>query len=148
MAEWIFSFGGRAVPFKYGEIPRSYILINDGGGRFSERTEEIAPQLANGGMVKDAVMADVDKDGIMDLVVAYEWGGIYAYLQSNKTYQRKLLCSSKGWWNCIKPVDIDNDGDVDFILGNLGENSRIKLHCKNQSDYIMVILMITERRSK
>ena len=118
--------GGRTVPFKYGEMPRSYIFINDGRGRFSERTEEIAPQLVNEGMVKDAVIADVDKDGKMDLVVAQEWGGIHAYLQSDQTYQRKIMSASKGWWNCVKPVDIDNDGDVDFILGNLGENSRIK----------------------
>ena len=122
--------GGRAVPFEYGKIPRSYIFINDGKGKFSDATAIIAPELVNAGMVKDADMADVDGDGKPDLVLALEWGGIIAYVHTGQQFVRRTLTASKGWWNCVKPVDIDNDGDIDFILGNLGENSRLKASVK------------------
>ncbi|RYG44220.1 MAG: hypothetical protein EOO01_19935 [Chitinophagaceae bacterium] len=32
----------------------------------------------------------------------------------------------KGWWNFMLPVDVDNDGDLDIIAGNLGLNSRVQ----------------------
>ena len=122
--------GGRAIPFAYGEIPRSYIFINDGKGKFSDATDLIAPELSPVGMVKDAEMSDVNGDGKLDLVLALEWGGIVAYLQADKQFVKRTMSPAKGWWNCIKPVDLDNDGDMDFILGNLGENSRLKATVK------------------
>ena len=122
--------GGRAIPFAYGDIPRSYIFINDGNGKFRDATNEIAPGLSDVGIVKDAEMADIDGDGKKDLVLALEWGGITGFVQGNDQFAKRTMSPSKGWWNCIKPVDLDNDGDIDFILGNLGENSRLKASVK------------------
>jgi enediyne biosynthesis protein E4 len=118
--------GGRAVPFAYGTIPRSYILINDGKGNFSDMTSVLAPGLAQVGMVKDAELADADGDKDLDLVLALEWGGIVAFTNEKTGYVKKILTAAKGWWNFIRAVDIDNDGDMDFIAGNLGGNSRLK----------------------
>ena len=122
--------GGRAVPFAYGEIPKSYIFINDGRGKFTDATASISPELSSAGIVKDADMADIDGDGKKDLVLALEWGGIVGFVQSGRQFIKRTMSPSKGWWNCIKPVDLDNDGDIDFVLGNLGENSRLKASIK------------------
>ena len=118
--------GGRAVPFAYGEMPRSYLLANDGHGNFKDVTEKYCPALTNIGFVKDAHWLDLDKDGDSDLVLALEWDGICA-LQNNKgSFEKKYSTDKKGWWNFLLPVDIDNDGDMDFIAGNLGLNSRLE----------------------
>ncbi len=121
-----FFLGGRAVPFAYGAIPRSYILVNDGKGKFIDMANKLAPGLAQVGMVKDAELADIDGDKDEDLVLALEWGGIIAFSNEQSGYVKKTLSAAKGWWNFIGTFDVDNDGDLDFIAGNLGENSRLK----------------------
>lgn len=118
--------GGRAVSFEYGKIPRSYLLQNDGTGKFNDVTAIICADLVTPGFVKGATKIDLDKDGDDDLVLAMEWGGIDAYINSNGKLSRKPLTDKKGWWNFVLPVDIDNDGDMDFIAGNQGLNSRLQ----------------------
>jgi len=65
--------GGRVVAGRYGDIPKSYLLLNDGKGKFSIATEATAPGLQNAGMVTDAAWTDLDKDGWLDLVITGEW---------------------------------------------------------------------------
>ncbi|PWT72820.1 MAG: hypothetical protein C5B59_14900, partial [Bacteroidetes bacterium] len=117
---------GRTVPFDYGQIPRSYLLINDGHGKFKDVTNQYANGLANVGMVTQALWFDLDKDGKKDLVLSLEWGPIVAFMNQNGKLVKKELTDKKGWWNFILPVDIDNDGDIDLVAGNLGLNSRLK----------------------
>jgi hypothetical protein len=122
--------GGRIVPGKYPTIPESYILQNDGKGRFTIRTDDIAPGLKKIGMVADATWLDVNKDGIKDLMVVGEWMGVHIFIND----ERKLLDKTtdfiqqktEGWWNKILIDDFDKDGDDDFIVGNFGMNSQIK----------------------
>ncbi len=116
--------GARAVPWQYGTIPASALLQNDGHGTFSNVTRQTAPELALAGLVKDAVMADINADGRTDLVLALEWDGICAFVNNNGTLKKQYLSAQKGWWNFILPSDIDLDGDIDFIAGNQGLNSR------------------------
>ncbi len=117
-------FGGRAIPWNYGKIPASYLLLNDGHGRFSDVTDTYAPALATAGLVKDGTWADMDHDGDEDLIIAVEWGPLQIYYQQpDLHFQKKEIPGSSGWWNFVQPFDFDNDGDLDFVAGNLGLNS-------------------------
>jgi hypothetical protein len=118
--------GGRAVPWEYGQIPHSYLLQNDGTGRFTDVTATYAKELSQEGMITGAACIDLDKDGDLDLVVCSEWGTIDAFINKKGSFSKKVLSSRKGWWNFVMAADLDNDGDLDLIAGNLGKNSRLK----------------------
>ncbi len=115
--------GGETIPWAFGKIPRSYLLLNNGNAEFRDATPK---ELAGLGMVTDAHWIDLDQDKDEDLILSIEWGGIEAFINEKGTLKRKTISPKKGWWKRIIPMDVNNDGLTDFILGNLGENSRIK----------------------
>ncbi len=123
--------GGRLIPKEYPFSPRSYILQNNGKGYFTDITEYLSPALANPGMVTDAVWTDINKDKKLDIIIVGEWMGIRVFLNNGTTFdeisERCGLKDTEGWWNSISGDDYDMDGDEDFIIGNLGLNSRIKV---------------------
>ena len=92
---------------------------------FVEKTDDLAPGLRQGGLVKDALWVDLDADKDDDLVVAYEWSNVVLFENQAGKLTERPLTDKKGWWNFIKAADIDQDGDLDLVCGNLGLNSRL-----------------------
>lgn len=119
--------GARSIPWRYGETPTSYLLVNNGQGIFSPITEKLAPDLSKVGLVKFAEWVDLDKNGEQDLVLALEWGEIVAFMAVKGKFNKEILFSGKGWWNCILSYDFDNDGDIDLLAGNQGTNHKLKI---------------------
>ena len=121
--------GGRVVGFNYGTTPNSYLLINDGKGHFADKTLEIAPALKNIGMVTDAVWTDIDGDKQNDLVVVGDWMPVTVFLnkKGNLTSDKSSkFTAPSGFWQCVSSADFDQDGDMDLVVGNLGDNTKIK----------------------
>jgi hypothetical protein len=118
--------GGRAVPWEYGTIPRSYLLKNDGKGKFTDVTDQFSKELSEAGFVKHGIWFDLDSDGDNDLILSLEWDGIVAFVNQKGRFVKRFLTDKKGWWNFTLPVDIDGDNDLDLIAGNLGLNNRLK----------------------
>ncbi len=121
--------GGRQHPGRYPYPARSYLLRND-GGTFTDVTETLAPDLLKPGMVTDAVWSDYDGDGATDLVIVGEWMPIMLLHNDGNGFSNQTTASGldkyTGWWYCISSADIDQDGDEDFLIGNLGLNSKYK----------------------
>ena len=119
--------GARNVPGSYGLIPSSALLQNNGNGQFTDVTKSIAPDLLNLGMVTDAQWADVDGDGIKELIVVGDWMPVTILKYMNDKFRIiSQISNSSGWWNCLTIADINNDGKPDLIAGNFGLNSNIK----------------------
>lgn len=122
--------GVRVQPFVYGLPANGYILNNDGKGNFTEVTKQVAPGLAEIGMITDAVWSDIDNDGDQDLLIVGEYMPVTVFVNEGGNFVRHTdqagLADSHGWWNRIVPADLDGDGDTDFVLGNHGLNSRFK----------------------
>ena len=126
--------GGRVIPDKYPYAPESYILINE-NGKFVNKTKIIAPLLKNVGMVTDAVFSDYDNDGDEDLIVVGEWMPITIFENVDGVLLQKKVKSinkTEGLWFSIESKDIDNDGDMDYFIGNLGLNSKYKANSKKE----------------
>jgi hypothetical protein len=120
---------GRVVPWRYGLDPPSTLLMNDGKGRFTDVTQRVAPGLAHVGMVTDALWIDVDGDRRLDLVVVGEWMPITVFHNTGTKLERAVtrgLERSNGWWNRIVAADFTGDGRPDFVVGNLGLNTRLQ----------------------
>jgi hypothetical protein len=117
--------GGRCEPFAYGKTPRSYLLQNDGTGKFTDVTATAAPDLATAGMVTHARWADMTGDAQPDLLISSEWQPLQMYVNNKGKLMKQLIGPETGWWNMMLPVDVNTDGQPDIIAGNLGLNSRL-----------------------
>ncbi|MGK2863801.1 MAG: VCBS repeat-containing protein [Chitinophagaceae bacterium] len=116
--------GGR-VTRKYPTAQRSYILQND-KGIFTDVTAKVCPALERPGMVTAAIWTDFDNDQQTDLIIAGEWMPI-RFFKNDHARLREVtnvtgLTGINGMWRSLIAADIDDDGDMDLIAGNLGLN--------------------------
>lgn len=119
--------GGRFLPGAYPKKPRSYILYND-KGVLRDITMTVAPELQFAGMVTSALWTDYNNDNAIDLIVVGEWMTPKIYKNDGNSFVEQTTDSGlgrySGWWNSINGGDFDNDGDIDYIVGNAGHCSR------------------------
>jgi hypothetical protein len=121
--------GARVVTGKYGLVPHSHLLQNDGHGRFTDVTTTLATGLSGAGMVTAAAWIDYDSDGKLDLVVTGEWMPVRVFHQEAGRFVERTsetgFAGTEGWWNTVTVADLDGDGHPDLVLGNLGLNAYI-----------------------
>ena len=120
--------GSRSMPQNYGVPPKSYLYENQGNGTFIDKAKEIAPFLNSFGMITDAKWVNVTGDDKKELVVAGEWMSpkILAFKSGKLEIVETNLSDYWGWWYTVEAADVDNDGDLDLVLGNRGENFYFK----------------------
>lgn len=128
--------GGRVVPGRYPENPNSYWLRND-KGQFSDVTAEWAPDMQQLGMITDAVVYDANGDGRDDLALVGEWMAFQIWQLTDDGFTKMPLQvngPSQGWWFSLQQADVDGDGDMDFLLGNMGLNTQFKANPAQPSE--------------
>ena len=117
--------GGRVSLGTYPQPPRSYILRND-NGKFTDVTASVCPALENPGLLNAAVWVDIDNDKKPDLIIAGDWMPIRIFKNNGSTLNEITPAGLKelpGFWRSLAIADVDNDGDMDIIAGNLGLNN-------------------------
>lgn len=121
---------GRVEPWHYPKPVSSCILRNDskdGKAKFTDVTDEVAPELKNIGLVCDALFTDFDGDGQTDLMLAGEWMPVTFLKNSNGKFKNVTASSGiagkAGWWNSIVAGDFRHTGRMDYIIGNVGSNT-------------------------
>ncbi|SDE14931.1 Repeat domain-containing protein [Pricia antarctica] len=118
--------GSRLKPNSYPVVDQSYILQNINGS-FKDVTAAVAPEIADIGMVTSALWTDFNNDNAPDLIVVGEWMEITFFENQNGLLKNVTSESGmpglSGFWNSINGADFDGDGDIDYIVGNFGENT-------------------------
>ncbi|SKC15039.1 VCBS repeat-containing protein [Dyadobacter psychrophilus] len=124
--------GGRAVPGSFPMAARSYILRNDNQGsnvKFTDVTADWSKDLLNPGMITGAVFEDLDQDRKPDLMLIGDWMAVKVFKNTGNAFVEQLpaeLKDTDGMWAALMPVDLDHDGDMDFVIGNSGLNNQYK----------------------
>ena len=120
--------GGGVLPGKYPYASKSILLQNNKEG-FKDVTQTLAPELEKAGIIQSSVWSDYNSDGNLDLIVVGEWTSPMFFTNDGKEFSLTKIGEVNkmvGWWNKITAIDLDNDGDDDYLLGNLGENYKYK----------------------
>lgn len=125
---------GRQVPGNYPSPANSYLLMNaskDGEISFEDQTADLISELTDLGMATSAVITDFNNDTLMDIIIVGEWMPIRTFQNMQNGFKEVseemgLTTDSTGWWWSIQEGDFDNDGDMDYIVGNNGLNYKYK----------------------
>jgi hypothetical protein len=122
--------GTRNVPFAYG-LPGDVLLLeNQGEGIFVDKTNEVAVAFKKLGMTRDAWSGDLDGDGLEELLIVGEWMPVKVFKKVNGIFEDQSEAfgfgKTGGIWNTIHVADVNGDGKLDILLGNMGLNNRLR----------------------
>jgi len=118
---------GAPDAYKFGAIPESYLLMNDGHGHYQKA--QLPDDLKYAGMLRSVAFTDLDNDGWPDLVVAGEWMPVKVFMNKKGKFVEQHIPGMdelSGWWQRVELADVDGDGKIDIIAGNYGLNSKLK----------------------
>jgi enediyne biosynthesis protein E4 len=125
---------GRISPGRYPYSPKSFLLRNDSKNKQCKFTDVTTPELSEAGMISDALWTDFDNDGWIDIITVGEFMPLKFFKNDNGALKDVTsttgLTGTNGWWNSIAGGDFDNDGDIDYVVGNLGLNGPYKASVK------------------
>ena len=131
--------GGFQTPGNYPQPGESQLLINN-NGVFKNEIVSRTDNMSSIGMVKDAVFTDINNDNQEDLVIVGHWMAIEIYINNNGAFTNQSKAygtdNNIGWWNTITATDIDKDGNIDVLAGNLGTNSKHK--ATNEQPFVIM----------
>ena len=121
---------GRISPGKYPKPVSSFLLTNtskNNNTSFALPTLKINEVFKDIGIVNDALVTDFNQDSWTDIILVGEWMSPQFFKNDHGVFvnvsQQMNLEAEKGWWNSISAGDFNNDGRIDYILGNIGLNS-------------------------
>jgi hypothetical protein len=122
--------GSRQIPGRYGLPATSFLLENVSTNSGIQFNRVSITDLSELGMITDAIWDDFDSDGDQDLIVVGEWMPVTFIENKAGAFNIKEMpdfdTQTVGWWNTIEKSDFDQDGDNDYVLGNLGLNYKYK----------------------
>jgi len=115
--------GNQSISADYGNKPNTYLLKNT-NGKFEAAN---GTPFKNLGLVTDAIVTDFNNDGWEDLLFVGEWMTPRFFENHKGIYSEIFPLENdnlKGLWQAITSFDIDQDGDLDYLLGNWGTNTK------------------------
>ncbi len=121
--------GANALPQQFGKSAKNYIFENDGQGIFKDVSDTKAAGFSNIGLIEDIEIVDINNDQLLDMIAVGHWMSISIFINDGKQFKLQSnnnLINTNGWWKSIIAEDFDNDGDIDFVAGNWGLNTRLK----------------------
>ena len=121
--------GARVIPQHYPRPDMTTLLLNE-NGKLIDKTNELAPALSNFGIVNDLIATDFDQDGWTDIIAVGEWTNIGLFRNIDGMFEEVSssygLANLKGWFYSVTETDVNKDGNPDYIIGNIGKNTKFK----------------------
>ncbi len=126
--------GNRIKPQKY-PLHEPSLVYENVNGTFKNVTTKVAPEFEDFGIINKVIATDINNDGWEDFIAVGEWTHIGIFINENGVFKeisrKSKLDKEKGWWYSIIETDVNNDGNKDYLIGNIGLNIKFKVSTDN-----------------